>query len=155
MGLEDDDADVDSGSKVKGEGDAIDTKIVMHDEEATTCPLCSASLAGITDQVCLSRPFPPFSSNPGAGSLLARQRLSGWQAFAITKTYITHQVRIKPTYQEGKDSSAQTLSESSNCTTRPGKPIWTHNHTRNFNVCLLYADVWPRRGRSMGECSSS
>lgn len=52
MGLEEDDVTPDTDEKVKYKESEVDTKIVMHDEEATSCPLCSASLAGITDQVC-------------------------------------------------------------------------------------------------------
>ena len=54
MGLEEDDTTPDTDGTVKHEETDVDTRIVMHNEEATSCPLCSASLAGITDQVCVS-----------------------------------------------------------------------------------------------------
>ena len=57
MGLVEDETTPDTDGKIKHEETEVDTKIVMHDEEATSCPLCSASLAGITDQVCVRAIF--------------------------------------------------------------------------------------------------
>ena len=54
LGLEEDEEDeggVAVDDKTIKEEPKVDTKIVMHNEEANSCPICSASLAGITDQV--------------------------------------------------------------------------------------------------------
>lgn len=54
MGLEEDDEGTPSDGKAIKEETEVETKIVMHDEEATSCPICSASLTGISDQVGLN-----------------------------------------------------------------------------------------------------
>lgn len=154
MGLENDDADAVPNGKVKEEGGEVDTKIVMHDEEATSCPLCATSLSGITDQVCFRPDCQPYSFNGTTGSFVARQCLPGWQASTTSEPHTTCQVRTKPIHQQGEGSSAQALPESRNSTTRPAKPVWAHNHARDFNIRFLDAYVWPRRGCSMGQRSS-
>ena len=51
MGLEEDDEGTPIDGKAIKEETEAETQIVMHDEEATSCPICSASLTGISDQV--------------------------------------------------------------------------------------------------------
>ncbi|CAF9921377.1 MAG: hypothetical protein HETSPECPRED_004512 [Heterodermia speciosa] len=50
MGLEEDDEGTPSDGKAIKEDAEVETQIVMHNEETTSCPICSASLAGISDQ---------------------------------------------------------------------------------------------------------
>ena len=53
MGLEEDDEGTPSDGKAIKEEAEVETEIVMHNEEETSCPICSASLTGISDQVGL------------------------------------------------------------------------------------------------------
>ena len=53
MGLEEDDEGTHSDGKAIKEEAGVETKMVMHNEEATSCPICSASLTGMSDQVGL------------------------------------------------------------------------------------------------------
>ena len=53
MGIEEDDADGTPDGKMRQEEEEaeITTEVVMHDETAVSCPICSTSLAGVMDQV--------------------------------------------------------------------------------------------------------
>ncbi|KAL8792884.1 MAG: hypothetical protein Q9195_004526 [Heterodermia aff. obscurata] len=50
MGLEEEDEGTPSDGKAIKEEAELETKIVMHNEEANSCPICSASLTGISEQ---------------------------------------------------------------------------------------------------------
>ena len=78
MGLEEDDEGTPSGGKAMKEEVELDTEIVMHNEEATSCPICSATLTGITDQVGLNAWKILYSSNCAPASLITCQRLPRW-----------------------------------------------------------------------------
>ena len=54
LGLEENDKCTLSDGKAIKEEEEVETKVVMHNEEAPSCPICSASLTGITDQVGLN-----------------------------------------------------------------------------------------------------
>lgn len=66
LGLEEDEEDeggVAVDDKTIKEESKVDTKIVMHNEEANSCPICSASLVGITDQVGFNAGHRAFPTN--------------------------------------------------------------------------------------------
>ena len=66
LGLEEDEEDeggVAVDDKTIKEESKVDTKIVMHNEETNSCPICSASLDGITDQVSFNAGHRSFSTN--------------------------------------------------------------------------------------------
>lgn len=47
-------AEVDNDQKMKGQGDSGQREALQGQEEALSCPICSTSFVGFTDQVCFS-----------------------------------------------------------------------------------------------------
>ena len=123
MGLEEDDEGTPSDGKAIKEDAEVETQIVMHNEETTSCPICSASLAGISDQVGFNDWQHSHYSNLYAASVTTRQRLSRWQTYTASESDAFCQGRAKAGGKQGKNSSLQALSKGCYCKARPREPI--------------------------------
>ena len=154
MGLEEDDEGTSSDGKAIKEEVEVDTEIVMHNEEATSCPICFASLTGITDQVGFNAWQIFYSSKFVPASVITRERLPRWQTHTASNPSALCQSRAKAGGTEEKGCSTQALPESCNCEAWPRKPIRPHLYTWYLFNCLLHANVRPRRGCCVGQRSS-
>lgn len=78
MGLEEEDLRLNVGEN----GIVMeDSKGDLQDSEAASCPICSGSFAGLTDQVCSEYPWYGFLSNDSIGDFHPCQRLFRWKGY--------------------------------------------------------------------------
>lgn len=86
MGLEEDHADLTLDGKTIEQEAELDDIIVTHNEEAASCPICDASLSGLTDQVRSRHLYLHCKPDSFTGGYCTCERMPRWQTCTTTES---------------------------------------------------------------------